>query len=129
LGVSVEGYNALSSDVKRAYAFKLSKLINVRSGAIFQKAQGLARSAGKVVSKLGPAGTILSLGVIGYEVGTNTWDAHTIVNGSLIIGAGVATVFAAPAVLTGIAIYGVSDYFFDIGGMVDNTIGRKSGVW
>jgi len=50
LGVSVQGYNALPNDIKRAYAFKLSKLINVRSGAIFQKAQGLARGAGKVVT-------------------------------------------------------------------------------
>ena len=46
-----------------------------------------------------------------------------------MIGVGVATFFAAPAVLTGIALYGVGDYFFDFGGAIDRNIGRNSGVW
>ena len=74
-------------------------------------------------------GTVLGIAFIGYEVGTNTWDAHTIVNGSLMIGAGVATIFAAPAVLTGIALYGVGDYFFDFSDSIDENLGRKSGLW
>jgi len=81
LGLSVQGYNALSNDGKRAYAFKLSKLIPGRSWLVFQEAQVLSRSAGKLVSKLEPVGTLLSAGVIAYELKTNTWDAHTIVNG------------------------------------------------
>ncbi|HRH64558.1 MAG TPA: hypothetical protein PLI68_14675 [Bacteroidia bacterium] len=47
----------------------------------------------------------------------------------LMLGAAAATIFAAPAVLTGIALYGVGDYFFDFSGGIDNTIGRNSGVW
>jgi len=107
VGVAVQGYNKIPNDVKRHYAYKLSKATGVKSGQIFQGAKSFANSTGKVVSKLGPYGTILGAGVQAYEYGTGTWDAHTIVNISLMVGAGVATFFAAPAVLTGIAIYGV----------------------
>ncbi|MFA0961215.1 hypothetical protein AB9P05_05385 [Roseivirga sp. BDSF3-8] len=69
------------------------------------------------------------MGVITYEVGTDTWDAHTIVNGALLVTAGIATVFAAPAVLTGIAVYGIADYVFDVSGMIDANVGRNSGLW
>ena len=82
-----------------------------------------------MVSKLGPVGTVLGIGVIGYELKYDAWNAHTAVNAGLMIGAGVATFFAAPAVLTGIAIYGVGDYFFDFGGTIDRNVGRYSGVW
>ena len=58
-------------------------------------------------------GTFLGADVQAYEYGTGTWDAHTVVNTSLMEGAGAAAVFSAPAVLTGIAIYGVGDCFFD----------------
>ena len=129
IGVAVQGYRNIPNDIKRAYAYKLSKMTGIKSGQIFQGAKGFANSTGKLVSRLGPVGTALGIGVIGYEVGTDTWDAHTIVNGSLMIGAGAATLFAAPAVLTGIAIYGVGDYFFDFGGIIDRNAGRNSGVW
>lgn len=43
--------------------------------------------------------------------------------------AAAATFFTAPVVLTGIAIYGVGDYFFDIGDAIDRNVGRKSGIW
>lgn len=125
----MQGYNRIPNDIKRAYAYKLSKMTGIKSGQIFQGAKGFVNGTGKLVSKLGPVGTVLGVGVISYEVGTNTWDAHTIVNGTLMIGAGVAAVFAAPAVLTGIAIYGVGDYFFGFGDIIDNNIGRNSGVW
>lgn len=41
----------------------------------------------------------------------------------------VATFFAAPVVLTGIGIYGVADYVFDISGGIDSAVGRNSGLW
>ncbi|MDP2723266.1 MAG: hypothetical protein Q8O72_10955 [Bacteroidales bacterium] len=129
VGVSVHCYNQIPNDIKRAYAHKLSKMTGVKSGQIFQGAKGFANGTGKLVSKLGPVGTVLGVGVISYEVGTNTWDAHTIVNGTLMVGAGVAAVFVAPVVLTGIAVYGVGDYFFGFGDIIDNNIGRNSGVW
>ena len=80
-------------------------------------------------AKLGPAGTALGIGVQVYEYGTGTWDAHTIVNTSLMVGVGAATFFAAPAVLTGIALYGIGDYVFDFGGALDRNVGRNSGIW
>jgi len=129
VGVAVQGYNNIPNDIKRTYAYKLSKMTGVKSGQIFQGAKSFANSTGKLVSKLGPVGTLLGVGVAGYEIGTGTWDAHTAVNIALIGGAAAATIFAAPAVLTGIAIYGVGDYFFDFGGTIDKTVGRNSGVW
>jgi len=41
----------------------------------------------------------------------------------------VAAAFGAPAVLTGIAVYGIADYFFDISGSIDNAVGRNSSIW
>ena len=38
-------------------------------------------------------------------------------------------VFSAPAVLTGIAVYGAADYFFDISDVIDKNIGRQSEIW
>jgi len=46
-----------------------------------------------------------------------------------MVAAGAATFFAAPVVLTGIGVYGVADYCFDIGGAIDKGVGRNSGVW
>ena len=91
--------------------------------------KGFTKATGKLTSKLGPVGNVVAIGVIGYEAGTDTWDAHTVVNGALLVGAGVATFFAAPVVLTGIGIYGVTDYVFDISGGIDSVVGRNSGLW
>jgi hypothetical protein len=129
VGTAVSGYNKIPNEVKRHYAYKLSKQTGIKSGKIFQGLKGTTKWAGKVVTRLGPIGITATLGVIGYEVGTDTWDAHTVVNGALLVGAGAATIFAAPAVLTGVAAYGVADYFFDIGGKIDNTVGRKAEIW
>jgi hypothetical protein len=129
VGVSIQGYGKIPNDIKRAYAHKLFKMTGIKSGRIFQGVKSFTNSTGKLVSKLGPVGTVLGGGVITYEVLSGTWDTHTAVNTGLMIGAGVATFFAAPAVLTGIAIYGVGDYFFDFGGTIDKTVGRNSEVW
>jgi RHS repeat-associated protein len=128
-GVAVQGYSNISNDVKRTYAYKLSKITGLKSGQLFQGAKSFVNSTGKLVSKLGPVGTVLGGGVITYEVMNGTWDAHTAVNTGLMIGAGVATFFAAPAVLTGIGIYGVGDYFFDFSGIINKNLGKNSGIW
>lgn len=74
-------------------------------------------------------GTALTLGVIAYEFGTDRWDAHTVAN-TVMLGAGVAaTVLGAPIVLTGIAAYGIGDYFFDFSGKIDSTVGWNSNIW
>ncbi|MDP3929630.1 MAG: hypothetical protein Q8R57_11455, partial [Bacteroidota bacterium] len=129
VGVAVQGYKKISNDTKRHYAYKLSKMTGVKSGKIFQGAKGFVNSTGKMASKLGPVGTVLGVGVASYEIGTGTWDAHTAVNIGLMLGAAAATFVGAPAVLTGIAVYGVGDYFFDFGGKIDRNVGRNSKVW
>jgi RHS repeat-associated protein len=129
VGAAVAGYNKIPNHAKRHYAHKLSKVIGVNSGRIFQGVKAFANSTGRLTGKLGPAGTLLTVGVIGYEVGTGTWDAHTVVNGTLLIATGVATFFAAPAVLAGIVAYGIADYAFDISGAIDANFGRNSGLW
>ncbi len=64
-----------------------------------------------------------------YEFATGTWDAHTFVNtGVLIIGITAAS-FSAIPIVTGIAIYGLLDLVFDVGGGIDSLIGRDSGLW
>lgn len=129
VGAAVGGYNKIPNDVKRSYAYKLSKITGAKSGQIYQGAKGFVNGTGKLTSKLGPLGNVLTIGVITYEVGTDNWNAHTIVNGTLLVGVGVATFFAAPIVLTGIAAYGIGDYFFDFSGSINAAVGRDSGLW
>lgn len=45
VGVAVQGYNNMPNDVKRAYAYKLSKMTGVKSGQIFQGAKDLGTVA------------------------------------------------------------------------------------
>ncbi|WP_293930696.1 hypothetical protein [Sphingobacterium sp. UBA6645] len=103
--------------------------VGIKSGKIFQNTKAFANSAGKLLSKVGAVGTVLSVGVIVYELENKTWDAYTVVNGTLLVGAGVATAFGAPVVLTGIAIYGVGDYFFDFSDKIEKAVGRTSPIW
>jgi hypothetical protein len=82
---------------------------------------------------LGPVGNLLSAGNIAYEIKTDSWDAHTVIDGALLGTALlVGTVAGAPvvaAVAIGCAIYGVLDYYFDVGDKVDAAIGRKGSLW
>lgn len=119
---------------KRKLAYEISKRTNYRSGALYQKGQKIARRGSKLFKKMRPAGTVLSIGTIGYEVGTDTWDAHTFVDGGLLLASGAATLFLASnpvgwAILTGVAIYGVADFTFGINDAIDDKIGRNSGIW
>ena len=129
IGVALQGYNKISNDAKRSAAYKLSKMTDLKSGKIFQGAKSFANGAGKFTKALGPAGTALGVVVAGTEIATGKWDAHTVVNVGLMITAGAATLAGAPVVLTGIAIYGVADYFFDISEKIDSNVGRKADIW
>ncbi len=129
VSAAVGGYGKVPNDVKRHYAHKLSKQTGIKSGKIFQSVKAFSNGASKIASKVGPVGTFLTMGVIGYELGANTWDAHTVVNIGLLVGAGAAATLSAPAVLTGIAVYGVADYAFDLSGKIDANVGRKSDLW
>ena len=64
-----------------------------------------------------------------YEFTTGTWDAHTFVNGALLVVGIAAVSFGAIPIVTGVAIYGLLDLVFDVGGGIDSLIGRDSGLW
>lgn len=91
VAAALDGYNKIPNDAQRRFAHQLSKVIPVQSGRIFQAAKSFTSSTSKITSKLGPAGTLLTLGVIGYEVHEGSWNAHTFVNGGLLVATGVAS--------------------------------------
>ena len=124
VGAAVYGYNKIPNDAKRHYAYELSKKVGIKSGRIFQGIKGNINLAGKLGKWLGPIGIIATAGVVVYEAGSKDWNAHTFVNGVLVIGTGAAMFLGAPVVLGGITAYGVADYVFDISGAIDSHIGR-----
>jgi RHS repeat-associated protein len=129
LGILTDTYiNRIPTDFKRKAAYNISKIVNQKPGQIYQGVKRLAKNTSKIVgSTKGTAiGVLLSGGVAVYEVTTDTWNAHTVVNVGLVAGTIVATIGGAPLVLTGIAVYGVLDYAFDIGGKIDKAVGRDS---
>ena len=118
VSAAASGYSKIPQSPKRHFIDNLYnqnkdffKNKGVTRGKMYQGSKGFFKGAGKVAGKLGPVGTTLSASVILVEAYTNTWDAHTVVNGGLLIATGAATFFGAPVVLTGIAIYGIGDYF------------------
>ena len=120
--------------IKRKFAYELSKHIDAKSGQIYQNGQKIVRKGSKLLKKMGPLGNALSAGTIAYEIGTDTWDAHTVVDGGMLVAGTAATVFLASnpvgwAILGGIAIYGVIDFAFGTNDIIDEKIGRNSGLW
>ncbi|SHK03108.1 hypothetical protein [Pseudozobellia thermophila] len=125
------------------FTYKVSKSAEklgstIKPGVMNTKVHDLAKlarkgklaSLGRLTKPLGPAANILTAGVIYDEVFvSNKWDAHTIVDGTLLVVGVIAAGAGAPIVLAGIAVYGIVDYFFDIGKGLDRTIGRDSGLW
>ncbi|WP_185290805.1 RHS repeat-associated core domain-containing protein [Chryseobacterium lactis] len=92
------------------------------------KIKGLSKFS-KVLGRAGAIGTALTVGVTFSEYYNDEWTAHTVINTALLAGTLAATVFGAPAVLTGIAIYGIADYTFGIGDKLDSEFGRGSIFW
>lgn len=126
-------YLAIPKEFKRHYAYKISKVAKsigkpAKAGKIFQGGQKLAK-LGQTGKVLGFAGTALSVGTIAYEVRTDTWDAHTAVDGALLVVGIGAAAFGAPLVLVGLAVYGILDYAFDISESIDDNFGRNSDIW
>ncbi len=122
------------NSLKRNAAYSISKLTDLKAGDLYQRGQKLARKGSKFAKRMGPVGNILSSATIAYEVTTNTWDAHTIIDGGMLVTGAVATVFKASnpvgwAILGTIAVYGVLDATLDINGKIDNELGRNSGFW
>ncbi len=132
----IDEYNKLSNINKINASTFLSAVSDIRAGKILRSTEGFMKSVGKVSKRLGYVGTALTAGVTLYEFGTDTWDAHSIVNLGLLGATAIATfatapviAAAAPAILAGIAIYGVADYMFGVGDQLDKSIGRKSTIW
>lgn len=130
LGDATELYNKVPKEFKRHYAYKISKVAKkvgkpAKAGKIFHGAEKIMKKAGKI-AKVGP---YLSAGTIGYELTTDNWNAHTVVDGTLLVVGIVATSVGAPVVIVGIAIYGILDYAFDISEGIDKHFGRKSDFW
>ncbi len=125
-----ELYNRIPKEFKRTYAYKISKVSKklgkpAKAGKIFHGTEKVMKKAGKI-AKVGP---YLSAGTLIYEGATNTWDAHSIVDGTLLVVGIAATSAGAPVVIVGIAIYGLLDYAFDISEGIDEHFGRNSGFW
>ncbi|AUS07034.1 hypothetical protein [Pseudotamlana carrageenivorans] len=126
-----ELYNRIPKEFKRSYAYKISKLTKkvgkpAKAGKIFQGTEKVMGKVGKI-AKVGP---YLSAGTIGYELITDSWDAHTAVDGTLLVVGVVATlVGGAPLIVVGIAIYGILDYAFCISEGLDREFGRNSDIW
>jgi RHS repeat-associated protein len=119
-------------DLNKAYKY-YNDVNLLKPGLAGTKVINGIKGAGKLVKRLGPVGNLLTAGNIAYEIKTDSWDAHTVIDGA-ILGTTlvVAAVAAAPivaAVAVGVAIYGALDYFFDIGDKADATIGRNGSLW
>ena len=94
-----KGYDKVPNTLKRTAAYKMSLKTGASAGKVFQGAKAFSNSTGKFAKTLGPAGNFVSGGVIGYELLTGTWDAHTFVNGTLL-GVGIAaSLVGSPVVL------------------------------
>lgn len=124
----------VSNSLRSKYAYKISKISKkvgkpIKAGRLNQATKKTMKKVIKKVDKLAKPLKVLSVGTIAYEVGTDTWDAHTIANGTTLAIGVAATFVGAPVVLTGIAIYGILDLVFDFGEILDENIGRNSGLW
>lgn len=118
--VAVKGYNRIPNDFKRKMAYKLSKIINMKSGKIYQSSKAFMNNVGKIAGKLGRLSTALSVLAIGADVvDDGKLKTSSAVNG-VLLGVGLAFPVTAPFVLA----YGVVDYTFDIGDKLDAKFGN-----
>jgi len=119
-------------DLNKAYKY-YNDINLLKPGLAGTKVINGIKGAGKLVKRLGPVGNLLTAGSIAYEIKSDIWDAHTVIDGAILgTTVVVASIAAAPvvaAVAVGAAIYGALDYFFDIGEKVDATIGRNGRTW
>ncbi|MBU2951693.1 hypothetical protein KO493_13390 [Tamlana agarivorans] len=135
LGDVTELYNRIPKEFKRSYAYKISKVTKkvgkpAKAGKIFHGAERMVGKLGKV-AKVGP---YLSAGTIVYEISDAFINdtavmPHTYVDGVLLVVSVIATVYSAPAVVVGIAIYGLLDYTFNISESLDENFMKKDNTW
>jgi hypothetical protein len=137
-GVAALGTIKRGTWVKNFYdlnkAYKYYNDVNLlKPGLAGTKVINGIKGAGKLVKRLGPVGNVLTAGNIIYEATNDKWNAHTFIDGALLVGTGVVVAVAAAPIVAvvaiGGAIYGALDYFFNIGDKVDAAIGRESGIW
>lgn len=125
-GVAVNAYNKIPNGFKRHYAYELSKKTGWKSGKIFQNTKGFVNGTGKLVSRLGTAGTVLSGAVITYDLlDDGNLKSSSIINGALL-GVGLAFPVTAPFIIG----YGILDYTFDISDRIDRNLGTvNTGIY
>ena len=126
IGVAVNAYNKIPNDFKRHYAHEISKKTGWKSGKIFQNTKGFVNGSGKLVSRLGTTGSILSGAVITYDLlDDGNLRSSSIINGALL-GVGLAFPVTAPFIIG----YGILDYSFGISDQIDNHFGTvKTGIY
>ena len=134
LSVGLAAFDEIPNKTKHRWAYKFHKQTDwSKPGKIYQGAKSWAKTASKFGKRAGVAGGFLSGGVIFYEATNNKWNAHTFVDFALLAGGVLAVIFlsapVAAAVGTGIAIYGIVDFVFDVSDKLDVSIGRGTGLW
>lgn len=125
-GVAVNAFNKIPNNAKRHYAHKISKGTGLKSGKIFQNTKGFVNGTGKLVTKLGTAGSVLSGAAITYDLlDDGNLRSSSIVNGALLI-IGLTNPVTAPFIIG----YGILDYTFDIGDRIDRNFGTvNTGIY
>jgi hypothetical protein len=126
IGVAVKGYNFIPNNYKRHYAYKVSKRTGWKSGKIFQNTKGFVNGTGRLISRLGPAGSILSGAAITYDLfDDGNLKSSSILNGTLLI-IGLTNPVTAPFILG----YGILDYSFGISERIDRKFGTvNTGIY
>ncbi|WP_022822332.1 hypothetical protein [Hymenobacter norwichensis] len=98
----------------------------------------LARFSSRFGGKIGGVGAALSASKIAYELSTDNYNAHTAIDGGMLVVTLVGIGVTASAVAAGVTapawvpiagavimVYGILDYAFDVNGKIDQAVGRE----
>lgn len=131
---SVQKFNRMAGDKVLAPSRVASRGVRLLNAT-----QGAAKFSSKFGTKLGYGGMGLAAAKITYEASTDKWNAHTFVDGGMLlvtVAGVVATILAGgtapiwvPIAGAVILIYGLADYAFDLGGQLDQSVGRHTALW
>ena len=66
--LTFSGYAKMPKGLKRGYAYKLSKVTNLKAGKIHQGLKSFAASGTKITRRLGPLGHLVNAGNVGYGI-------------------------------------------------------------
>ncbi len=126
-------YRSTPKDIKMQYVFKIKDPNAISSGGrAFRGVEKLSKG----LKWFSPVGYAFTGASIYNDWRFGEWNTHTAVDGGLLVldiaaaAAVSAGVFATAGsvVLVGIAIYGLADYCFDIGGYLDENYGINPNI-